>query len=359
MSITKISPSKYQVAVHVRINGKVLHKQKTVFGSSVDAREAESNLRKSILSERCSIGISTFSEVVDVFLGSKSAEYLEKQAYRFEIMKREIGKSDPSAPEFREKFEAYLRILSAEGKKDATLNRYLEGAKAAINYCVKLQKIEKNHLEYVPKKKETPRDRTLTPEEKNKLLNVISTLRPHLYWITKFALQVPCRRSELQNMKREDLDLPNKVIRIRSGTSKNDLGMWKPIPPDMIEYFSTLPSEADYLFFWPKPQPRKNKSKPASDRRSYGTPLGNVYRSWRWCLKEANIKDFRFHDTRHGAATDLVNAGVAERVVSAVAGWKTNMLSTYYHRDGVGAAQAIFDYSTDKKPSEKILSFPV
>jgi integrase len=201
---------------------------------------------------------------------------------------------------------------------------------------------------------EVPRDRSLTETEKLNLLNTIREKRPHLYWIVNFALQVPCRRSELVNMRRDDLDIIHRVIRVRSGTTKNDLGSWKPIPPDMVDYFASIPPTIDYLFHWPEPQPRKNRSKQASQRRAHGQPLGNINKSWKWCLKQAGISDFRFHDTRHMAATDLVNSGVPERVVSAVAGWKTNMLSTYYHRDGVLAAQAIFEYGTpDIKENEK------
>ena len=57
-------------------------------------------------------------------------------------------------------------------------------------------------------------------------------------------------------------------------------------------------------------------------------------KAWAKCLRLAGISDFRFHDTRHISATNLVDNGTPERVVMAVAGWRTNMLSTYYHRAG-------------------------
>lgn len=44
--------------------------------------------------------------------------------------------------------------------------------------------------------------------------------------------------------------------------------------------------------------------------------------------------DFRLHDTRHASATRLVDNGTPEQVVNEIAGWKTNMLRTYYRRAG-------------------------
>jgi integrase len=138
--------------------------------------------------------------------------------------------------------------------------------------------------------------------------------------MVKYALQVPCRRSELLNMKREDLDLQNLAIRVRNGTTKNDAGVWKPIPPDMQAYFQSLPEGCPYLFY-------------RSVRRGY-KPIGDFKKAWSRCLGLAGIEDFRFHDTRHISATNLLDNGTPEHVVLQVAGWKTNMLKTYYHRDG-------------------------
>ena len=63
-------------------------------------------------------------------------------------------------------------------------------------------------------------------------------------------------------------------------------------------------------------------------------PLGNFRRAWGRALKLAGIKDFRFHDTRHISASNMVDSGTPERVVMQVAGWRENMLDRYYHRAG-------------------------
>src|SRR5690606_19756306 len=109
-------------------------------------------------------------------------------------------------------------------------------------------------------------------------------------------------------------------IRIRNGTTKNDQGCDKPIPPNMTAYFRSLPSDCPWLFY----------------RQEMGLyhGLGCFNKAWYKCLRIAGIGNFRFHDTRHNAATALLDNGTPEQVVLTVAGWKTNMLKTYYHRDG-------------------------
>ena len=229
-----------------------------------------------------------------------------------------------------DRMQNYLRILKTAPSKrtrkplaNASLNRLLVIAKAALNHAVKMDLIDKNPLTQgrFEKLPETPRDFTLTRDQRDQLLKVIERRAPHLLPITRFALQVPCRKAELVNMRRGDLDLDNDIIRVRSGTTKNGMGCDKLIPPDMREYFTTLPRETEYLFY----------------RHENGKyfPLGDFKKAWWGCLEEIGLKNaLHFHDTRRIAATDLVNNGTPERVVATLAGWKsTEMLTTYYAKN--------------------------
>jgi len=120
---------------------------------------------------------------------------------------------------------------------------------AAFNTAVNMELMDRNPITRArfPKLKEVPRDATLSQEATQTLLSMMEKRAPRLLPMTRFALQVPCRKSELGNMKREDLDLFNNAIRVRNGTMKNDLGIWKPIPPNLLYYFRMRPSE--YPFF--------------------------------------------------------------------------------------------------------------
>ncbi len=142
---------------------------------------------------------------------------------------------------------------------------------------------------------------------------------PHLKAVVRFALQVPCRKSELVGMTVDDLDLFNNVIRVRNGETKNGAGLWKPIPPDMREYFRSIPVGCKYLFY-------------RQDKNGYHS-LGDFKKAWKRCLNIAGVNNFRFHDTRHCSASMLVDNGTPEQVVMSIAGWKTNMLRVYYNRE--------------------------
>ena len=125
------------------------------------------------------------------------------------------------------------------------MNRLLEITKAAFNLGVALNLLKDNPITKIrfPKMKELPRDVIISDLDRQRLFNMIEKEAPHLLAIVRYALQVPCRKGELINMKKDDLDLVNNVIRVRAMNSKNDKGCWKPIPPDMVEYFRTLPAE--------------------------------------------------------------------------------------------------------------------
>ena len=62
-------------------------------------------------------------------------------------------------------------------------------------------------------------------------------------------------------------------------------------------------------------------------------------------LPEGGFKsNIRVHDLRHVAASDLYAAGISEREIMDIAGWKTTMLSTYRHLDSLKSAQRINDH---------------
>ena len=108
---------------------------------------------------------------------------------------------------------------------------------------------------------------------------------PHLKPAVEFAMLVPIRKSELVNLKKDALDLFNNVIRLRNGTTKNKRGTFIPIPPDMLPYFRSIPSESEYLFY-----------RRVGDRYF---SLGDFKKAWQRVKRLAGIEDFHFHDLRH------------------------------------------------------------
>ena len=280
------------------------------------------------LSER----LKTFGQALDWYYRARKDNLVSPSA--FKSLKNDLG--DVPLSEIKHKFKEYWLCLrrarsrqTGEYLAPSTVNHYTITAKAALNMCVKDGLLESNPLKHIEILKVIPRDIYLSALDRQRLLNVIDREAPHLSAIVRFALDVPSRKSELVQLRREDLDLLSNSIRVRHQNAKGDNGSWKPIPPGMTTYFQTLPPGTEYLFY-------------RRDWRGKFLPLGNFHRAWKRCLRLAGISDFHFHDTRHIAASDLLNAGNPEQLVCQIAGWKSgNMIKQYYHKDGLRAVQNI------------------
>lgn len=329
LNITKLGPNRFFLNVRVRRPGGEDRIRETFEGTKAAAEERYIQIRKQIKEGqalRCRF--ETFGDLLRFYETRRGALPAKEKSLAAGLV-RDLG--NVSLPAFPGRLEDYLaharRYPSSKTGRplaNGTINRILSLIRAAFNMAVSLEMMDRNPITKArfPKLKEIPRDATLSPDAVRTLLATMEQHAPHLLPVTRFALAVPCRRSELINMRREDLDLFNNAIRVRNGTTKNDAGIWKPIPPgDLLQYFRTLPAACPYLFF-----------------RKVGETfqsIGDFKRAWKTCLRLAGIGDYHFHDTRAQAATDLIDNGTPERVVMQIAGWKTDMLGRrYYNRDG-------------------------
>jgi integrase len=309
-------------------------------GGRKDAETRYQEIRRNLqgkAKEDCSLKLSekieTFGQALEWYYQARKENLVSPSSFR--TMKNDLGEIPLS--EIGTKFKQYWYILRRMRSRrtgaclsNSSINHYTVMAKAALNMCEKDGFIEKNPLRHIEILKVIPRDIYLSEIDRQRLLNVIDREAPHLSAIVRFAFLVPSRKSELVNLRREDLDLMNNAVRVRHENAKGDNGSWKPIPPGWLtEYFRNIPAEAEYLFF-------------RHDWRGHCKPLGDFKRSWRRCLRLTGIPDFRFHDTRHISASDLLNAGNPEQVVCQIAGWKSgNMIKNYYHKDGLRAIKNI------------------
>lgn len=306
-------------------NGKEYRKYEKFHGGEKAATERSFELKKKLKAraetQNSSLTFKKFSEVLQYYLERHDVK--GSKPY-FRRLLDDLGGVELSF--FKDKFDRWFQLTrQSKGLRtgrplaSATLNRYVAWSKAALNFSLLNRMIESNPLKCWTMLKEIPKDVSLSSEDQRRLLNVIESEAPHLSAITRYALQVPCRKSELINMRRGDLDLFNNCIRVRNGVTKNDRGINKPIPPDMLEYFCNIPQESDYLFY-------------RQDWRGKFHPLGDFKTAWRRCLRIAGFEYLTFHSTRHISATALVDNGTPEQVVMEVAGWRQNMLRIYYNR---------------------------
>jgi integrase len=340
----------WRVKARVRYCGKILQKQCTLPPGRMkeDAKalleQIKKDLRHGQKNAVCSLKlpIELFKDILRVYREkSPHAPFSEKHEAAVDKLDNDLGNVIIEA--FPDRFEEYLKLIMRQDspekkpKSSATHNRPIEIARAAFNICHTLGHVSGNPITRArfPKMKETPRDVSLSEDERGSLIEVARKNRHtvHIADALNYFLQVPCRKSEIVRMKVRDIDLFSKGIRIRNGTTKNEQGVDKPIPPNMLDFFtkrvkeSKSPEEPVFC------RVVKGSRKDREGREPRIMPLGDFKTAWRTVRKDAGLPGLRIHDTRHVSATTLIDNGTPEQVVMMVAGWKTNMLRTYYHRN--------------------------
>jgi integrase len=324
MGMRRITDGVYKVRARIRVNGKIVQKQTTLTGSTREEAKAAVEKLKAELRATDNTGrsliIKTFGDALSFYIDRHE---VGSSRSLFNRLKADLGTVE--IRELADRFDSYLQILKKSKAQrtgrplaNGTINRYLSWAKASINFAVLHGLLKDNPLRNFGKLKEIPRDRILTADEQARLLTTLEREAPHLLAAVNFALRIPCRTNEIVNMRRQHLNLFKNTITVPGEFTKNGQPCLKLIPPDMIDYFRTLPKETDFLFF------RQNK-------KGYH-PLGSFRKSWRRALKIAGINDFVFHSLRHCAVTSLRNSGTPDHVIHILAGWKNGdyMMKTYY-----------------------------
>lgn len=330
-TIELISDDMYRIDARICRKGKEYRKREKVQGKRNAERRAAQiiwELEDKAEVDSTTVFFETFGECVEYY--KKNYDRWESNGTHLDAVHNELGYI--SVQEIQGGYDRMITQLKRNasvrkrGFSNATINRRSDRVRAVLNFCREHEVIGEFKLK-LKKFEETPRDIPISDDDVEMLLTSIQKNRPYLYPIVAFALQVPSRLGELLNLKRSDVDVENRVVRMRSGTTKNGRGVSKPIPPNIVEYFDRIPQDCEWAFY------REEKGK--------NIQLGRFTKAWYTCLSDTKIKEsIRFHDLRHYSATKLLHDGLPERVIMQIAGWRTNMLSTYFHKDSVEAAKS-------------------
>jgi len=203
------------------------------------------------------------------------------------------------------------------GKSSSTVKKYLGIISRAFNIGKKELSLplQSNPVSLVTKPSEPPgRDRILSDKELKQLLGVAS--QSSIYFMRQIivlAIETLCRRGELLNLKRSDVDYYSRTAHIK--VTKNNIPRTIGLSPLAISTLKSLPLTIDGKFI------------------NLGS-IGGFEKAFKRCVKKANIKDFHFHDLRHLGATKLTKQGWTVLELAAQGGWKsTNMVKRYANID--------------------------
>lgn len=171
------------------------------------------------------------------------------------------------------------------------------------------------------------RDRRLSPDEETKLIEAVSKYsNPMLGWIVRAALATGMRSTELVSLKRSQVDLQRRIVRLASADTKSGDARTVPLTLEAKKVFEEAlanpvrPIDCDLVFFGEVGRDGKTR-RPYAFNKIFGQ-----------IKKEIGMADLHFHDLRHEAVSRLVEAGLSDQKVSAISGHKTmQMLKRYTH----------------------------
>lgn len=154
------------------------------------------------------------------------------------------------------------------------------------------------------------RERRLSKDEETKLRDSLARSKNQLILnIVEMALETACRRSELLNLRWENINLIKRVALLQDTKTGDDRLV--PLSSRAISILQSLPKNDDRVF------PTNGES---------------VTRAFINASRRAGISNLRFHDLRHEGVSRLFELGLNPIEVSSISGHKTlACLKRYAH----------------------------
>jgi len=189
-------------------------------------------------------------------------------------------------------FEKYKLHLLEKGNKKITVNKKIRTIRAIISKAVEWEFLPENPCKKVKLFKQPEgRLRFLTKEEIKKLLKVID--REDVYLYTVILLNTGLRRAEFVNLRWEDVDLKERVLRVVNRddfTTKNYRNRTIPLSEKTLKAFKRLKE--------------LNPEKPCALSQDRLSRVISYY------AKKAGLEGVTCHTLRHTFASHLVMKGV-------------------------------------------------
>jgi integrase len=212
--------------------------------------------------------------------------------------------------------------LTDKGKErtPATVNRYM--ATLSVLLTVIIEEwcwLSETPLKFVRKLKE-PRGRIrfLSDEERKALMHECRVSKnPHLYLIFILAISTGARKTEILNLKWQDIDLDTgrAILHETKNGERRTLYLTGLALTELHKHALKYALKSEFVF------PNDAGTKPIVFKEA-----------WLNAVKKAGIADFKFHDCRHSAASYLAMQGASPSEIAEVLGHKTlSMVKRYAH----------------------------
>jgi integrase len=206
--------------------------------------------------------------------------------------------------------ELYARDQQ-ETKANATVNRGLQGLRAAYRLAVKQARLSR--APHFPMLREDNVRRGFFEAEDFE--RFVQHLPEGLADAARFAYRTGWRRGEVVGLTWENVDRAARELRLH--TSKNGHGRVLPLVGPLWELIEK--------------RHRARVLGCPSVFHNDGVPLGDIRKAWSAAAKAAKLPGVLFHDLRRTAARNMVRAGVPETVAMSITGHKTRAMFDRYN----------------------------
>jgi len=230
-------------------------------------------------------------------------------------------------PQMIENFkQVFFKKPTRHGKRrsPATVNYHLSVLSKIFSMAIDQDVLEVNPCKRVKRLRlENQRMRVLSESEEEALLEAVGpyTLLRHVIVV---ALNTGLRKGEILALKWDDIDFEREVMIVKK--SKSGRPRIVPLNNSVLEILGGRQRNSRYVF----PNPKTGKR------------LKDVKRSFSTALRNAGIKDFRFHDLRHTAATRMADRGADAFTLMKILGHSDiRMTSRYTHATDRAIHQAV------------------
>ncbi len=149
--------------------------------------------------------------------------------------------------------------------------------------------------------REERRERVLNDEEIRKIWKATGEMSPAFGMMLRFLLLTGQRREEVGLMKWSDFDRGKAIWTIPRERTKGDRAHEVPLTPSALTVLDAMPRLGDLIFTT------------TGDR-----PLGSWTKAKAKADKLSGVSEWRIHDLRRTAATNMARAGVPRLVISQV-----------------------------------------
>ena len=200
----------------------------------------------------------------------------------------------------------------------STLNRYRTFLAHTFTVAVReWEWIQVNPVTRL-KKLQEPREivRYLDKQEREALLQACRLSKnPFLETIVTLAMSTGMRKNEILYLCWKDVDLPRGLLVVEDSKNKDrrSVPIVKEAHALLLKHSKVRRLDSDFVF------PREDGKKPI-----------DITKAWRTAIVKAEIKNFRFHDLRHTAASYLAMSGASLPEIGALLGHRSVQTTKRY-----------------------------